>query len=169
MFRAMIYADGTVEWGLLGRFETHCSLNMATFPFDTQVCNISLGSLTQPTSYINISVTGVHATNIFSVSNEEFEVSFREASIEYRNVNGLQYATCHFPVILRRRYLYYIVNIVDPVVLLSFMSLVPFAMPVDSGERVSLLITTFLALSVYQLILTEHVPIASLHIPALSK
>ena len=139
---------------------------MALYPFDTQVCSIDIASPARPTIYINMTAVGGHS----SVSNEEFEVSFTEPSMQYAHgsLGGLQFATCHFPVILRRRYLYYVVNILNPVALLSLMSLVPFALPVDPGERVSLLITAFLALSVYELILAEHVPITSINIPILS-
>ena len=165
----MIYSDGTVKWGLSGRFETYCSLNMEWYPFDTQECNISIGSPARPTRYINMSALAGNVAKTFSVSNDEFEVSFMEPSMHHDYYKGEEFSTCHFPVFLRRRYMYYVVNILNPVTLLSLMSLAPFALPVDSGERVSLLITAFLALSVYELILTEHVPITSLHIPVLSK
>ena len=167
-FRAKVYSNGKVSWDLSGRFETYCSVNMALFPFDTQECKISVGTPV-PISYINALAVDEYATEQHSLSNEEFEVSLKRSSTKYEEFEGVKFAKCHFPIILRRRPSYYVVNILMPVALLSLMSFTPFALPVDSGERVSLLITAFLALSVYELILTEYVPITSIRIPVLSK
>ena len=60
MFRAIVYSSGSVHWNMFGRFETYCTLNMALYPFDSQVCNISIASLAQPTVYINTSAVGAN-------------------------------------------------------------------------------------------------------------
>ena len=117
---------------------------------------------------MHINMSSAKIIETFS-SNEVFEVGFKEPYVEYKYNEGIKFPICHFPVILRRHPRYYVLNILGPVGLLWMMSFVPFALPVDSGERVSLLITAFLALSVYQLILIDHVPISSLHLPVFSK
>ena len=63
-----------------------------------------------------------------------------------------------FTLILQRRPQYYLLNIIIPSVVLAILSTLTFAVPVDSGEKLSLGISILLAFSVFMLILQDNTP-----------
>ena len=70
---------------------------------------------------------------------------------------------------LRRKSLFYIVNVIIPCVGISFLSVLVFYLPSDSGEKVSLSISILLSLTVFFLLLAEIIPSTSLSVPLLGK
>ena len=68
------------------------------------------------------------------------------------------YTLIQVSLILTRRPLYYILVIVVPCTLLSLINLMVFLLPTESGEKVSLAITNFLALVLVQQLIGEFIP-----------
>ena len=63
-----------------------------------------------------------------------------------------------FTLTLQRRPQYYMLNIIIPTIVLAALSALNFAVPVDSGEKLSLGISILLAFSVFMLILQDNTP-----------
>ena len=61
-------------------------------------------------------------------------------------------------LILERKPLYYVLNIIIPTIVLATLSALNFAVPVDSGEKLTLGISILLAFSVFMLILQDNTP-----------
>lgn len=74
-----------------------------------------------------------------------------------------------FYLTLRRKTLFYTVNLIIPCVGISFLSVLVFYLPSDSGEKVSLSISILLSLTVFFLLLAEIIPPTSLTVPLLGK
>jgi nicotinic acetylcholine receptor len=74
-----------------------------------------------------------------------------------------------FYITLRRKTLFYTVNLIIPCVGISFLSVLVFYLPSDSGEKVSLCISILLSLTVFFLLLAEIIPPTSLTVPLLGK
>merc|ERR1711936_697483 len=74
-----------------------------------------------------------------------------------------------FSLKLRRKTLFYTVNLIIPCVGISFLSVLVFYLPSDSGEKVSLSISILLSLTVFFLLLAEIIPPTSLSVPLLGK
>lgn len=72
-----------------------------------------------------------------------------------------------FNITLRRKTLFYTVNLIIPCVGISFLSVLVFYLPSDSGEKVSLSISILLSLTVFFLLLAEIIPPTSLTVPLL--
>ena len=70
---------------------------------------------------------------------------------------------------MRRKTLFYTVNLIIPVVGISFLTLLVFYLPSDSGEKVTLSISILVALTVFFLLLAEIIPPTSLAVPLLGK
>ncbi|PRD31273.1 UNVERIFIED_CONTAM: nAChRbeta2 [Trichonephila clavipes] len=79
------------------------------------------------------------------------------------------YPDITFNMTLRRKPLFYTVNLIIPCVGISGLSVVVFYLPSESGEKVSLSISILLSLTFFFLVLAEIVPSTSLAMPLLGK
>ncbi|KAH8246427.1 hypothetical protein KR026_010170 [Drosophila bipectinata] len=70
---------------------------------------------------------------------------------------------------MRRKTLFYTVNLIIPCMGISFLTILVFYLPSDSGEKVSLSISILLSLTVFFLLLAEIIPPTSLVVPLLGK
>lgn len=68
---------------------------------------------------------------------------------------------------LRRRYYYYLVNLVVPCSLIAVMVLLSFVLPPEAGERISLGITVLMAMAIFQELTSEKLPVESKFTPLL--
>ena len=65
--------------------------------------------------------------------------------------------------------MFYTVNLIIPCMGISFLTVLVFYLPSDSGEKVSLAISILLSLTVFFLLLAEIIPPTSLVVPLLGK
>ncbi|XP_014681075.1 PREDICTED: LOW QUALITY PROTEIN: acetylcholine receptor subunit alpha-like, partial [Priapulus caudatus] len=70
---------------------------------------------------------------------------------------------------MRRKTLFYTVNLIIPCVSISFLTVLVFYLPSDSGEKVTLCISILLSLTVFFLLLSEIIPPTSIVIPLIGK
>ena len=66
--------------------------------------------------------------------------------------------TIIFTLDLHRKPLFYVLNIIVPIMLLSVMNIFTFLLPVKSGERASYAVTIFLSISVFLTIIASEFP-----------
>ena len=100
------------------------------------------------------------------------EVSVWSRDDQYHFISSLikePYPDIIFTLKLRRKTLFYTVNLIIPCVGISFLSVLVFYLPSDSGEKVSLSISILLSLTVFFLLLAEIIPPTSLAVPLLGK
>lgn len=88
---------------------------------------------------------------------------------EYYSCCEEPYIDIVFNLTVRRKTLFYTVNLIIPCVGLSFLSVLVFYLPSDSGEKVSLCISVLVSLTVFFLLLSEIIPPTSLVVPLLGK
>ena len=74
-----------------------------------------------------------------------------------------------FTIYMRRKPLYYVMNIMLPCLMLSLLDLLVFCLPPESGEKVSLGITVLLSFSVFLLVIADNVPQTSETAPLLGE
>ena len=79
-----------------------------------------------------------------------------------------QFARITYKLKLERRPVYFIMYLIVPTVLISLLVLFSFKIPVDSGERIGLCTTALLSMSVFLLLIGEHLPESSENIPLLA-
>ncbi|XP_056268101.1 neuronal acetylcholine receptor subunit alpha-7-like [Pseudoliparis swirei] len=90
--------------------------------------------------------------------------------------NNRSYECCEEPypdvtytLVMRRRTLYYGLNLLIPCVLISTLALLVFLLPADSGEKISLGITVLLSLTVFMLLVAEIMPATSDSVPLIAQ
>jgi len=59
---------------------------------------------------------------------------------------------------MRRKPLFYVFNMILPCLLITLVALLGFYIPNDSGEKVSMGITTLLSMTVFLMLVTESMP-----------
>ena len=79
------------------------------------------------------------------------------------------YPDITFLITIRRKTLFYTVNLIIPCVGISFLTVLTFYLPSDSGEKVALCISILLSLTVFFLLLAELIPPTSLVVPLIGK
>lgn len=73
-----------------------------------------------------------------------------------------------YTITLRRKTLFYTVNLIIPCVLISLLSVCVFYLPADAGEKMTLCISILFALVVFQLLVSKILPPTSISIPLIS-
>ncbi|KAL1394712.1 hypothetical protein pipiens_011756 [Culex pipiens pipiens] len=79
------------------------------------------------------------------------------------------YLDITFNITMRRKTLFYTVNIIIPCMGISFLTVLTFYLPSDSGEKVTLSISILISLHVFFLLVVEIIPPTSLVVPLLGK
>lgn len=70
---------------------------------------------------------------------------------------------------MRRKTLFYTVNLIIPCVGISYLSVLVFYLPADSGEKIALCISILLSQTMFFLLISEIIPSTSLALPLLGK
>ena len=103
----------------------------------------------------------------FPVSNQYKTFSFH--AMTNNSCCEEPYPDIIFNITIRRKTLFYTVNLIIPCVGISMLSVLVFYLPSDSGEKISLCISILLSLTVFFLLLVEIIPPTSLTVPLLGK
>ncbi|GAB6031197.1 Acetylcholine Receptor [Chamberlinius hualienensis] len=187
MTKAIIYYNGTVVWKPPAIFKSYCEIDVKYFPFDQQQCFMKFGSWTYDGSlvdlqHMDLTVGGEQATMLGPSEPVEVGIDLKEyyPSVEWdviavpaiRNVRKYEcceetYPDIVFNISLRRKTLFYTVNLIIPCVGISYLSVLVFYLPVDSGEKVTLSISIMLSLVMFFMLITEIMPSTSLAVPLL--
>lgn len=98
---------------------------------------------------------------------DHFEVSstHRRGSVSNRPTA----ARLTFKIVLRRKPLFYITNIIIPCVLIVTLGICVFCLPTDAGEKITLSISILVTLVVYMILVSKMLPAGPKSIPLLSQ
>lgn len=149
---------------------TACSLNIYNFPYDVQKCSLTFQSWLHTTKDINITLMRtpdevMNDKSVFMNQGEWELLHVRSKYNEFSIDNDDYYAEMKFHVVIRRRPLFYTVNLLLPSVFLMVMDIIGFYLPPDSGERVSFKITLLLGYSVFLIIVSDTLPATAIGTP----
>ncbi|XP_060556969.1 neuronal acetylcholine receptor subunit alpha-7-like [Ruditapes philippinarum] len=84
------------------------------------------------------------------------------------SLSGYKLPAVEFTLELKRKYSYYLLNMLLPVIILATMAPFVFILPVESGEKIGFALTILLSLSVVMTIVSDNIPPTSTHICVLS-
>ncbi|XP_064471220.1 acetylcholine receptor subunit alpha-like [Ornithodoros turicata] len=178
--KAQLSYEGRIQWKPPAIYKSSCEIDVEYFPFDEQTCLMKFGSWT----YDGFKVDLRHMDEVANQSLVEIGIDLTEfyLSVEWDilqvpAVRHEKYYTCceqpyidiTFNISMRRKTLFYTVNLIIPCMGISFLTVLVFYLPSDSGEKVALSISILLSLTVFFLLLAEIIPPASLVVPLLGK
>uniref|UniRef100_A0A8C7YHW0 Uncharacterized protein n=1 Tax=Oryzias sinensis TaxID=183150 RepID=A0A8C7YHW0_9TELE len=165
----LVNSSGFCEFLPPGIFVSTCSVDVRWFPFDIQRCELKFGSWTFDGWLLDIQMKEADVSgympngewDLMEVPGGRHEIFYDCCAEPYPDVT--------FVVTLRRRTLFYALNLLIPCVLLSSMTLVVFLLPANSGEKISLGITVLLSLTVFMLMVAEIMPATSDSVPLIGQ
>lgn len=163
--RVKISYDGTNIWDAPVLLKLGCGMNVEDFPFDTQVCQLLLGSFTYDNTKLNI-VPSLVNLNRYTESSEWIllPVIHKREAIVYPGIKE-PFSDVKFTVKLTRKPLHVILNLIMPTTTMACLAFLVFLQPVTTGERCVYVITILLALSWYLTSALHDLPSSSEGIP----
>uniref|UniRef100_A0A8C3AYF4 Cholinergic receptor, nicotinic, delta (muscle) n=1 Tax=Cyclopterus lumpus TaxID=8103 RepID=A0A8C3AYF4_CYCLU len=175
---------GLCYWLPPAIFRSSCSINVNYFPFDWQNCTLKFTSLTYNAREIQMLLKqdgdGVNTWTVEWIiidpasftENGEWEINHRPAKRNtYKHIpmESNKHQDITFYLVIKRKPLFYIVNIIIPCVLISFLASLVYYLPADSGEKMTLSISVLLAQSVFLLLISQRLPETSMSVPLIVK
>ncbi|XP_068177509.1 neuronal acetylcholine receptor subunit alpha-7-like [Antennarius striatus] len=165
----LVDSSGSCQYIPPGILKSTCYIDVRWFPFDVQKCDLKFGSWTHNGLLLDLQMMEVDISTY--IPNGEWDLVGVPAKR-----NELYYECCKepypdvtFTVTMRRRTLYYGLNLLIPCVLISGLALLVFLLPADSGEKISLGITVLLSLTVFMLLVAEIMPATSDSVPLIAQ
>ena len=167
--RVKIFNDGRTRWAAPFVFKTSCHIDVSNFPFDHQYCRLKFGSWQYEGSELDLwNMRNFSSKTNTSVEHGEWEVrnvTIRRNTPEYACCPNVTYPDVTFTIHLKRRSLFYIVNLILPNFLIALLGFFSFFIPVECGERISFVITVLLSMTVFLLLVAENIPPTSEAVP----
>ena len=157
------FPNGAALWYPTSVIKVSCDINIEFYPFDTQKCPIMFMIIDYFSTELALHPVNIEASLIYYIKNGIWDLVQTEA---YAEKGGIPLYTVNLTV--KRKPMFDIIIVIVPIMLLSFMSIMVFILPVESGERMSYSITLLLALVVFLTIISDNIPKTSSPISILS-
>ncbi|XP_069720598.1 acetylcholine receptor subunit delta [Phaenicophaeus curvirostris] len=182
----LVQNTGFVSWLPPAIFRSACPVNVDFFPFDWQNCTLKFSSLAYSALEINMHLKKDSDPDLGKdypvewiiidpegfTENGEWEIIHRPARKNVyldKPLDSSEHQDITFYLIIKRKPLFYVINIVTPCILIAFMAILVFYLPADSGEKMTLVISVLLAQSVFLLLISQRLPATSHAIPLIGK
>ncbi|XP_043251821.1 nicotinic acetylcholine receptor beta1 [Colletes latitarsis] len=167
----LIYPNGDVLWVPPAIYQSSCTIDVTYFPFDQQTCIMKFGSWTFNGDQVSLAL--YNNKNFVDLSDYWKSGTWDIINVPaYLNTYHGEFPTetdITFYIIIRRKTLFYTVNLILPTVLISFLCVLVFYLPAEAGEKVTLGISILLSLVVFLLLVSKILPPTSLVLPLIAK
>ncbi|KAG5856443.1 hypothetical protein ANANG_G00008010 [Anguilla anguilla] len=165
---AVVSYDGSVFWLPPAIYKSACKIEVKHFPFDQQNCTLRFRSWTYDRTEIDLVLkTDVASMDDFTPSGEWDIIALPGRRNE--NPADTTYVDITYDFIIRRKPLFYTINLIIPCILITSLAILVFYLPSDCGEKMTLCISVLLALTVFLLLISKIVPPTSLDVPLVGK
>uniref|UniRef100_A0A8C6TWZ1 Cholinergic receptor, nicotinic, gamma n=1 Tax=Neogobius melanostomus TaxID=47308 RepID=A0A8C6TWZ1_9GOBI len=178
---ALVSPDGCVYWLPPAIYRSACTITVNYFPFDWQNCTMVFRSQTYTANEIEIvlkeeddyTLEWVDIDPQAFTENGEWAIKHRPAkkliNPQYSK-DDFEYQEVVFFLIIQRKPLFYIINIISPCVLFSSLGLLVFYLPAKAGgQKCFMSIVTLLGQTVFLFLIANKVPETSKAVPLIGK
>ena len=148
------YNTGSARLIVTSVITMSCSANILLFPFDSQECKVQLMA-EDFDSHVTFQTLSDGVDLQYAETNSEWSIIATSAEI-FTNRPGLE--QLNYKLTLKRHSKFIFLNLVMPIILLSFVNLLVFCIPVTSGERASLAFTILLTFVVFMTMVATMLP-----------
>uniref|UniRef100_A0A667WW11 Cholinergic receptor, nicotinic, beta 5a n=1 Tax=Myripristis murdjan TaxID=586833 RepID=A0A667WW11_9TELE len=165
---AVVSNTGDIFWLPPAIYKSACAIEVKNFPFDQQNCTLKFRSWTYDHTEVDLILTSDFASrDDFTPSGEWDIVSLPARKNE--DPNDITYLDITYDFVIKRKPLFYTINLIIPCVLITSLAILVFYLPSDCGEKMTLCISVLLALTVFLLLISKIVPPTSLAVPLIGK
>lgn len=168
-YRVSVTSEGETRHHIPIVLTSLCTIDTTYFPFDRQSCHLKFGMW----AYSGLDVNFTNSRDDADLTSYQGHVEWTVISMNVeRNVTyfeDIPYPSLVYDLKLRRKPLFFILNLFFPCVLISMVAILGFMLPPDAGEKVNLEVTVLLSLAVFQLIVLEMMPPNSETLPFISE
>ncbi|XP_054634945.1 neuronal acetylcholine receptor subunit beta-2 isoform X3 [Dunckerocampus dactyliophorus] len=164
----VVSSTGDIVWLPPAIYKSACAIEVQNFPFDQQNCTLKFRSWTYDHTEVDLILTSDFASrDDFTPSGEWDIVSLPGRKNE--DPNDITYLDITYDFVIKRKPLFYTINLIIPCVLITSLAILVFYLPSDCGEKMTLCISVLLALTVFLLLISKIVPPTSLAVPLIGK
>ncbi|XP_058249381.1 acetylcholine receptor subunit alpha-like isoform X2 [Hemibagrus wyckioides] len=170
--KVLLEYTGMITWNPPAIFKSYCEIIVLHFPFDLQNCTMKLGTWTFDGNLVIINPDNDRPDlSNFMESGEWIMKDYQSWKhwVYYACCQDTPYLDITYHFLLLRLPLYFIVNVIIPCILFSFLTGLVFYLPTDSGEKMTLSISVLLSLTVFLLVIVELIPSTSSAVPLIAK
>ncbi|XP_072014391.1 neuronal acetylcholine receptor subunit non-alpha-3-like [Amphiura filiformis] len=177
-----VSSDGSVRWTVKVTLRSACQMRLISFPFDRQECILRFGSWSYDGTLVNLDIlSGVAGFDVQSEyhANSEWDLL---SAIAYRKEISylipskasappvvLTWPEAFFAIKLKRKFTFYLFTLLVPYFIISSLSGLVFYLQPESGEKMSLAVTTLLSLVVFNEYVMSIVPPSADFFPLLTE
>ncbi|KAL7064807.1 hypothetical protein AAHC03_04697 [Spirometra sp. Aus1] len=163
MTKATVFYNGTVRWTPPAIFKSSCHINVEYFPYDIQECSMKFGTWTHNGDQVSLKhMTQKHVPdhdgNVhidYAISLKDFYPSTEFELLKLSAIRRFQFYPCciqpfvdvTFNISMRRKTLFYTINLILPCVGIAFLTILVFYLPSQSGAKIALSINILLSLT----------------------
>ncbi|KAK2502591.1 hypothetical protein MC885_006767 [Smutsia gigantea] len=164
----MVRSNGSILWLPPAIYKSACKIEVKHFPFDQQNCTLKFRSWTYDHTEIDMVLKSPTASMDDFTPSGEWDIV---ALPGRRTVNPQDpsYVDVTYDFVIKRKPLFYTINLIIPCVLITSLAILVFYLPSDCGEKMTLCISVLLALTVFLLLISKIVPPTSLDVPLIGK
>ncbi|KAM7387949.1 hypothetical protein PAMP_024153 [Pampus punctatissimus] len=159
-----LYNTGRVYDDKPIRVISSCRLGIYTFPFDVQNCTLTFGPFLHYGTDVRM-IQGAAAEDILTASKKVIETNGEWELIDIKAlplnqfIEDINYSGVQYFIVLKRRAILYVVNLLIPSCFLITVDLFSFLLPPHSVDRSSFKMTLILGYTVFLLIMNDLLPV----------
>ncbi|XP_061837429.1 5-hydroxytryptamine receptor 3A [Nerophis lumbriciformis] len=166
-----LHFNGLMQIYTRQRLTSTCTLNLFSFPFDKQSCNISFRSMNHDKN--TVTLVTLRADDFVTDVPEQQLVTKGEWTLQAveSEQNGTQFSNRDilvFQVKIARKPMLYVIIFIIPILCLLLLDLASFFISEARGEKMSFKITVLLSISVLLLILKDMLPSTEENLPLIA-
>ncbi|XP_072113336.1 acetylcholine receptor subunit epsilon [Mobula birostris] len=177
----LVYNTGNIYWLPPAIYRSTCPIAVTYFPFDWQNCSLIFRSQSYNAHEVSLALSTeegkliewIHIDPEDFTENGEWTIRHKPAK---KNINwqftedDTEYQEIIFFLIIQRKPLFYVINIIAPCVLISSLVVLVYFLPAQAGgQKCTLSISVLLAQTVFLFLIAQKVPETSLHVPLITK
>ncbi|KAJ6654966.1 hypothetical protein lerEdw1_006437 [Lerista edwardsae] len=179
----LINPNGSMYWLPPAIFRSSCAVEVTFFPFDWQNCSLVFRSKTYNAKELQLDYAVDPVTKVLIkwieidkeayTENGEWAIQHRPARKALAPQSGPEapgHSELRYFLIIQRKPLFYVINIIIPCVLISSLVVLVYFLPAEAGgQKCTVSISVLLAQTVFLFLIAKKVPETSLAVPLIGK
>ncbi|KAM8953727.1 acetylcholine receptor subunit gamma [Pelodytes ibericus] len=177
----LVSPDGSMYWLPPAIYRSYCPIVVTYFPFDWQNCSMVFQSQTYNANEIELLLTedDGEAVEWIVIDPEAFtengewaikHIPAKKVINHHLTPDDVNYQEIVFFLIIQRKPLFYVINIIVPCVLISFVSVLVYFLPAKAGgQKCTVSINILLAQTVFLFLIAQKIPETSTAVPLIVK